>query len=125
MPQSYKDLEVYKLAHQLAVRVHRMTIEQLPKFECYETGSQIRRSAKSVAANIVEGFGRKHYPSEYLKHMTYSLASCDETNEHLELLRETNSLQDQALFAELFGAYETLGRKIYRFREAINKAMDH
>jgi len=56
---SYRDLEVYKLAHELAVEIHKMSLG-LPKFEMYEEGSQIRRAVKSVASNIVEGFGRRN-----------------------------------------------------------------
>jgi four helix bundle protein len=47
--QGYKKLEVYQLAHKLAVEVHGMSM-QLPKHEMYEQGSQIRRSSKSVSA---------------------------------------------------------------------------
>lgn len=38
--QSYKDLEIYQLAHNLAVELHRATLIDLPKFEMYEEGSQ-------------------------------------------------------------------------------------
>lgn len=51
---SYHDLEVYKLAHSLAVQVHGLSLK-LPKFEMYEEGAQIRRSAKSIPVNLVEG----------------------------------------------------------------------
>lgn len=60
--QSYKELEIFQMAHHLLVRVHKMTLEKLPKFEMYEEGSQIRQSSKSIKINIVEGFGRKRYP---------------------------------------------------------------
>jgi hypothetical protein len=40
---SYRDLDIYKLAFDLAVRVHKASLT-LPKFELYEQGSQIRRS---------------------------------------------------------------------------------
>lgn len=43
-----------------------MTLEDLPKFEMYEEGSQIRRSSKAVVSNIVEGFGRKRYQADYV-----------------------------------------------------------
>jgi len=56
--KSYKDLEVYNLSLVLAVATHRMTLT-LPKYEMYEVGSQIRRSAKSISANIAEGYGRR------------------------------------------------------------------
>lgn len=58
---SYRTLEVWQLARQVAVDVHKMTLTKLPKFEMYESGSQIRRAAKSVRANIVEGYGRRIY----------------------------------------------------------------
>ena len=76
-PQSYEDLVIYQLAKKLAVEIHQMTLTELPKFEMYEVGSQIRRSSKSVGANIVEGFGRKKYRGEYVRFLTYSLASCE------------------------------------------------
>ena len=52
---NYRDLEIWKLAREAAVSVHRMTPCELPKFEVYEEASQIRRSVKSIRANIVEG----------------------------------------------------------------------
>ena len=58
--QSYRDLDIYKLARKLAIEVHEMSL-QLPKFEMYEEGCQIRKSSKSVKSNIVEGFGRRRY----------------------------------------------------------------
>ena len=42
--KSYRDLEIYRLSKKLAVDVHRMTLEELPKFEMFEEGSQIRKS---------------------------------------------------------------------------------
>lgn len=36
--QSYRDLEVYKMAHSLAIEIHQMSLEELPKFEMYEEG---------------------------------------------------------------------------------------
>ena len=53
----YQNLRVYHLAHELGVEAHHLSL-RLPKYELYETGSQLRRAAKSVSANIVEGYGR-------------------------------------------------------------------
>jgi len=120
--QSYKQLEIYKIAQELAVKVHKMSVEVLPKIEMYEEGSQIRRASKSVVSNIVEGFGRKQYQQEFIKFLTYALASVDETKSHLDLLFETGSLNDEKMHKELYEAYEVLGKKIYRFRETITKS---
>ncbi|PYI46183.1 MAG: four helix bundle protein, partial [Verrucomicrobia bacterium] len=72
---SYRDLEIWKLAKQIATAVHRMTLQDLPKFEMYEEGSQIRRSVKSVSANIVEGYGRRRYKQEFIRFLVFAHAS--------------------------------------------------
>jgi len=122
MPQSgrlkgYEDTEIYQLAKQLAVEIHRMTLEELPKFEMYEEGSQIRRSSKSVVANFVEAYGMKRYPGDMVRYLTYSLASCDETKSHLEMLHESGSLAPER-FEYFYGQYRRLGAMLYNFREA-------
>ena len=116
---SYKNLEIYQIAHKLAVGIHKITINELPKFELYEEGNQIRRSSKSIPANIVEGFGLRRYKNEFIKYLTFAHASCDETREHLELLFETGSLQNKELFENFLKEYEILSRKINSFISAI------
>jgi four helix bundle protein len=117
---NYEDAEVYKLAKQMAVEIHQMTLNELPKFEMYEQGSQIRRASKSVVANFVEGYGRRHYKAEYIKFLTYALASCDETKAHLELLHETGSLQPER-FQYFYTNYRKIGGKLYNLRQAVIK----
>lgn len=117
--KNYKDLGIYQLSHKLAIEVHKMTLEDLPKFEMYEEGRQIRKSSKSIPATIVEGFGRKQYQQEYIKYLTYAIASCDETKEHLESLFQTGSFTKENIFKYLLEKYEELGKKLYRFRETI------
>ena len=53
---SYKNLEIWKLSRELVIDIHNMTLNELPKFELYEEGSQIRKSSKSVKSTIVEGY---------------------------------------------------------------------
>jgi len=116
--QSYKDLNIYKIAHALAIEMHAMSLE-LPRFELYEEGSQIRRAAKSISNNIVEGFGRRRYRNEFVLFLTFALASCDETREHLEVLFETKSLNDEEMYIDFLGRYERLGRMLTRFIQAV------
>ncbi|MCK4859171.1 MAG: four helix bundle protein [Candidatus Omnitrophica bacterium] len=117
--QSYKDLEIYKLAHKLAVEIHKMTLRELPKFEIYEEGSQIRRSSKGVVSTIVEGFGRKVYQQDYLKFMIYAHSSCDETKEHLGLLFGTDSLKSKEKFDYFLSEYEKLSKMINKFIQSL------
>ena len=112
--KSYRDLEVYKVSRQLAISVHKMTI-QLPKFELYEEGSQIRRSSKSVTAMIVEGYGRRRYRAEFIRYLIFSQSECDETILHLDFLFETKSLKEEALYNELKSEYDSVSKRINKF----------
>ncbi len=121
---SYKKLEVWSLARELVIDIHRMTLNDLPTFEMFEEGRQIRRSVKSVKSNIVEGYGRRRYIADYIKFLTYSLASNDETIDHLETLFETESLKNQELYNNLHEKLNLLGKKINLFRQAIEKSLN-
>ncbi|MCK4597252.1 four helix bundle protein [bacterium] len=116
--QSYRDLKIYQLAHKLAVEIHEMSLT-LPKFELYEEGAQIRRSSKSVKTNIVEGYGRRRYKADFIKFLTYALASCDETRDHLDTLYDTKSLKDKKFYEYLRNEYDILGRKIRTFMKSV------
>ena len=116
--QSYKDLDIYKKAHKLAIEIHELSFK-LPKFEMYEEGNQIRRSSKSVASNIVEGFGRRRYKAEFVRFLTYSLASCDETRDHLDTLFETKSLKDKDKHGYFCEEYDHLGEMITNFIKSV------
>jgi four helix bundle protein len=116
---SYRNLEVWQVARIVAVEVHRMTLTELPGFEMYEEGAQIRRSSKSIRSNIVEGYGRRRYKQEFIKHLVYALGSCDETMDHLETLFETGSLKAQKVYDSLHERIDTLGRKLNRFLKSV------
>jgi len=120
---SYKNLEIWKLARQLVIDVHMMTVNNLPKFEMFEEGSQIRRSIKSVRSTIVEGYGRRMYKQEFMRFLTYAIASNDETIDHLNTLYETESLKDERLYHDLGSRLEILGKKLNRFIQSVSK--DH
>ena len=79
-PRPHDKLEVYRVAHALGLRVHALSLK-LPKFEMFEEGSQVRRSAKSVSSQIVEGHGLRQYRSEYLHYLGRAYASAEETIE--------------------------------------------
>src|SRR5213079_656178 len=118
---SYRDLEIWKLARQAAVGVHRMTLQELPKFEMYEEASQIRRSVKSIRSNIVEGYGRRRYKQEFIRFLVFAHASCDETIYHLKGLFETGSLTNEAIYRNLQGQLDLLGRKLNVFIEGVER----
>lgn len=79
---SYKDLDIYRMSFDLFLKIHPLSLK-LPKYELYELGSQIRRSADSVVSNIVEGYGRRMYKAEYIRFLVFAHSSNDETLNHI------------------------------------------
>jgi four helix bundle protein len=117
---NYKDLKIWKLANEVSIEIHKMTLS-LPDFEKYEIGSQIRRSSKSVKSNIVEGYGRKNYKADLLKFLRYALASNDETLDHLDILFQTQSLKDEILYTALKNKIVILGKMLLNFIKSVLK----
>jgi four helix bundle protein len=118
---SYRDLEIWKLAREAAIAIHRMTLRELPKFEMYEEGSQIRRSVKSIRSNIVEGYGRRRYKQEFIRFLVFAHASCDETIDHLAGLFDTGSLTNKSLYSDLQTQLDLPGRKLNVFIEGVER----
>jgi four helix bundle protein len=116
---SYRDLEIYKKSYELALRVHRLTL-QLPQFELYEEGGQARKSSKGVPNCISEGYGRRKYTADFVKYLTYAQASCDETMVHLEFIGDTHKLKGNEL-KSLLAEYEKLGKQINKFIQYVEK----
>ena len=117
----YKNLEIWQLSRELVVDIHKMTLSKLPKFEMFEEGSQIRRSAKSTKSTIVEGYGRRRYKKDFIRFLTYALASNDETIDHLETLFDTGSLEDEELFNALCKRLKILGKKLNLFIQSVER----
>ncbi|MDP2335433.1 MAG: four helix bundle protein [Bacteroidota bacterium] len=115
---SYKDLDIYKLAYRLALEVHRMTLT-LPKYELYEQGSQVRRSSKSIKDNIAEGFGRRRYKDEFVRFLIFAHSSCDEAISQLTMINELHF--DNKNLISLLDEYELLGAKINKFIQYVEE----
>ena len=125
--KSYRDLDIYKDSKKLAIEIHLVSLN-LPKFELYEEGSQIRRSSKSIASHIVEGYGRRRYKADFIKYLIFAQSECDETITHLDFLFETGSYKDEEKYNRLRSGYDTLSKKINKFiqwaEENLNKFED-
>ncbi len=120
----HEKLEVYRIAHELALRVHALSLK-LPKFETYEEGSQSRRSSKSVSSQIVEGHGLRQYKAEYLHYLGRAYASAEETIEHLTFLVETGSAKAVAQDCNtLMNDYATLCRKLFNYMRSVETQHD-
>lgn len=116
---SYKELEIYVLAFNLAIEVHKLSLE-LPSYEKYEQGSQIRRSSKSIKDQIAEGYGRRRYKADFIKFLTYAQASCDECASQIEMIKILYSENNK--WGDLKEKYDQLGKMINRFIQYVENS---
>ncbi|MGU3374509.1 four helix bundle protein [Chryseobacterium sp. M5A1_1a] len=110
---SYSKLDIYNIAFELFIETHQFSL-QLPKYELYELGSQLRQSADSIVTNIAEGYGRSSYKGDFIRFLTYSQASCDETVCHLSKITRLYPELNQE-FLKKTEQYKLLGGKINNF----------
>ncbi len=73
-----EDLEVFRRAYRLSLEVHRASLE-FPRIEQWALADQVRRSSKSICANLAEGFAKQSYSAaEYRRYLLMALGSSDE-----------------------------------------------
>lgn len=113
---TFKDLKVYQIALRLEIQVREIA-NKLPKSE-YKLKSQILNSSRSVRANIVEGYGRKRYQAELCKFLTYSKASSDETQVHLDVIFSYKYV-DKKQYPAIIKDYENLSVRILNFIDSV------
>jgi four helix bundle protein len=85
--RTYHDLDVFREAYSAALDVSRLC-KRLPPMEQYELARQLRRAARSIPANIVEGWGKRASTPEFKRYLQIAIGSCDETRMWLDLSRD-------------------------------------
>jgi four helix bundle protein len=93
-PRGYKDPHVYQAAYELAVELFKLS-KTFPQDERFSLTSQIRRSSRSVVANLAEGYRKRQYPNMFVS----KLADCDgeatETQVWLDFTRDCGYLSEE------------------------------
>ncbi len=78
MSGSFQDLTVYNMAYQLAMDIFKVS-KTFPKEEIYSLTDQIRRSSRSVCANIAESYRKRMYPKHFVSKVSTADGECSET----------------------------------------------
>jgi four helix bundle protein len=82
--RSHRDLEVYQRAVEAAMDIFWKT-HSFPKEEIYSLTSQIRRSSRSVAANITEAWRKRRYENAFVSKLSDAETEAAETQTHIEI----------------------------------------
>lgn len=87
--QSHKELETYQIAFEAAMEVFELT-KEFPIEERYSLSDQIRRSSRSVCANLAEAWRKRRYEGAFLSKLSDSEAEAAETQVWLEFAQACN-----------------------------------
>jgi four helix bundle protein len=116
--ESYKDLDVWKVAMTLAQESYLLTA-RFPKDEMYGMSSQIRRAAVSIPANIADGYGRDQTGS-FVQFLRIAQGSARELETHLILAERIRFVDQEAVvpLQELCERVSKMLRSLIRSLEA-------
>ena len=103
-----QDLEAYRAAYKLAMEVFRVS-KAWPAEERYSLTDQIRRSSRSVCANLAEAWAKRRYVAHFTSKLTDADGENLETQTWLNFARDCGYLED-IVFEELTQTSEEVGR---------------
>jgi four helix bundle protein len=96
---SARDLEVYKLAFDCAMRIFHIT-KAFPTEERYSLTDQIRRSSRSVCANLAEAWRKRMYEAVFVNKLSDAMQEASETQTWLDFCLACEYI-DRATFENL------------------------
>jgi four helix bundle protein len=108
--QGFRDLKAYQMAFDLAMEIFEES-KKFPPEEKYSLTDQIRRSSRSVAANIGEGYRKKRYPKMFVSKMADADGEATETQVWIDFATKCGYLP-AIRQAQLRKGYEEVGRML-------------
>jgi four helix bundle protein len=110
MLKGHRDLKVYQLSYKLAMEIFQLS-KAFPREEIYSLTNQIRRSSRSVAANLAEGFRKRRYSAMLLNKLTDCDAEGAETQVWIDFAYDCGYLSREN-HKKLTAGYEEVGRML-------------
>lgn len=110
MLRGHRDLKVFQLAYDLAMEIFHLS-KSFPVEEKYSPTDQIRRSSRSVAANIAEGFRKRRYPNMLINKLTDCDGEATETQVWLDFAFDCGYLSKNN-HDRLIDGYEEVGKML-------------
>lgn len=110
MKEGFKDLRVYQLAYETSLQIHKLTIH-FPIEEKYSLTDQIRRSSRSVCANIGEGYRKRKYPRHFAKKLTDANGEATETQIWLDYSKDLGYVSNE-VYEDLYAKYRSIGNML-------------
>lgn len=115
----YRDLKVYQKAYQLAIDIHDVS-KGFPKEEKYALIDQIRRSSRSVAANLAEAWKKRRYKKAFISKLIDCAGEAGETEVWLDFSKDFGYL-NQKKHDSLLESYDQVNRMLFGMIDKADK----
>jgi four helix bundle protein len=103
---THKDLRVYQAAFSVAMDIYKLS-KSFPSEEKFSLTDQIRRSSRSVCANLAEAFRKRRYPKNFISKLSDCEAEAAETQVWLDFALACNYI-DQVTYEQLYKEYDNI-----------------
>jgi len=117
--RGYRDLKVYQMAYQIALDIHQVT-KTFPKEEKYSLTGQIRRSSRSVPANLTEAWKKRRYEKAFISKLIDCAGEAGETEVWLDFSKDFGYLRDDQ-YQQLMQRYDEVNRMLYGMIDKADK----
>jgi four helix bundle protein len=107
---THRDLEIYRRAFEAAMTIFELS-KSFPKEERYALTDQVRRSSRSICANIAEAWRKRRYEASFINKISDAEAEAAETQVWLEFAVECAYLE-RGPARELYRAYNNILRTL-------------
>ena len=108
--EGFRDLEVYKLSRQLTKDIFDVT-KKFPKEEMYSLTDQVRRSSRSVGAQIAEACGKRRYEKHFISKLTDADGEQLETQHWIEVALDCGYISNEVA-GNLLKQYTSIGNML-------------
>jgi four helix bundle protein len=110
MEGGFKELKAYQLSYQLAMEIFNIS-KNFPKEETYSLTDQIRRSSRSVCANIAEAYRKRRYPKNFTSKISDADGEASETSVWIDFAKDCKYINEQ-MHELLNKRYEEVGKML-------------
>ena len=117
--RGYRDLKVYQMAYRIALDIHQVT-KTFPKEEKYSLTDQIRRSSRSVPANLAEAWKKRRYEKAFISKLIDCAGEAGETEVWLDFSKDFGYLKDDQ-HQQLMQRYDEVNRMLYGMIDKADK----
>lgn len=108
--KSFRDLEVYKLSRQLAKEIFEVS-KKFPKEEMYSLTDQVRRSSRSIGAQIAEAWAKRRYEKHFTSKLTDADGEQQETQHWIETATDCSYISMDTA-NNLLSQYASIGKML-------------